>query len=88
MAPTPVGELRPSQLLHTFGVGAMVDLPAMSALVMGLDDWPIASAEPIGEDRLLAAVRGILGDQVERMYPPPSEQEPLGSLFRGPEKPQ
>lgn len=87
MAPTPVGELRPSQLLHTFGVGAMVDLPAMSALVMGLDDWPIASAEPIGEDRLLAAVRGILGDQVERMYPPPSEQEPLGSLFRGPEKP-
>ena len=34
-----LGELRPSQLIFTFGVGSLVDLPNMSALVMGLDDW-------------------------------------------------
>lgn len=35
-----VGELRPSQLMHTYGVGAMVELPEMTTLVLGLDDWP------------------------------------------------
>jgi hypothetical protein len=34
-----LGELRPSQLIFTFGVGSLVDLPNMSAMVMGLDDW-------------------------------------------------
>ncbi len=33
-----VGELRPSQLLFTFGVGAVVDLPNLSTMIMGLDD--------------------------------------------------
>jgi hypothetical protein len=36
-----VGELRPSQLLFSFGVGAIIDLPHISAMVMGLEDWPI-----------------------------------------------
>lgn len=36
-----LGEIRPSQLIFTFGVGSLVDLPNMSALVMGLDDWDI-----------------------------------------------
>ncbi len=31
-----LGELRPSQLIFTFGVGSLVDLPNMSAMVMGL----------------------------------------------------
>ena len=34
-----LGQLRPSQLIFTFGIGSLVDLPNMSALVMGLDDW-------------------------------------------------
>ena len=44
-----VGELRPSQVLHTFGVGAIVGLPNISAMAMGLDDWPLAYAAEIGE---------------------------------------
>jgi hypothetical protein len=36
-----VGDIRPSQLLYTYGVGAMVELPNLSVMVMGLDDWPI-----------------------------------------------
>ena len=35
-----VGELRPRQLLRTYGVGAIVELPEMTTLVLGLDDWP------------------------------------------------
>jgi len=35
-----VNELRLSQLLTTFGPGAMVDLPSHSVIIAGLDDWP------------------------------------------------
>jgi len=35
-----VGELRPSQILTTFGIGSIVDLPHISVMVMGLEDWP------------------------------------------------
>jgi phosphatidylserine/phosphatidylglycerophosphate/cardiolipin synthase-like enzyme len=34
-----LGDLRPSQLIYTFGVGAILDLPNTSALILGLDDW-------------------------------------------------
>ncbi len=72
---TKVGDLRPSQLLFSFGVGALLDLPSLSALVMGLDDWETAYATEIGEDRLLAAVRGQLGDSVKRLLAPPVPPE-------------
>lgn len=68
---TKVGEMRPSQLLFSFGVGATVDLPNISAMVMGLDDWDTANSAPIPEERLLAAVRAQIGGQVERLLSPP-----------------
>ena len=49
MRKSEVGELRPSQVLHTFGIGAIVDLPNLSVMVMGLEDWPIAHSNEIGE---------------------------------------
>lgn len=78
-ASTKVGELRPSQLLFAFGVGATVDLPNISAMVMGLDDWDTANSVQISEERLLAAVREQLGAQVERLLSPP--QSPRNSGF-------
>ena len=82
MAEHRVGDVRPTQLLHTYGVGAMVDLPNIAAMVMGLDDWKLQYATPVGEERLLAAVRGQLGRQVERLMLPPvdpddSNRDPL-----------
>ena len=70
-----VGEMRPSQILTTYGIGAIIDLPHLATLVMGLDDWSTAHAPEIGEERLLAAVRAQLGDQVERLRGTPMEPE-------------
>ena len=73
--PTKVGDLRPTQVLHTFGVGAIVDLPNIAAMILGLDDWNPANMREIGESRLLIAVRQRLGSQVERLNSPPSPAE-------------
>lgn len=69
--PVRVGELRPSQLLWAYGCGSLVDLPQVSVVVMGLNFWDATHCLPIGEDRLLGAIRRILGPQVERLLGPP-----------------
>ena len=66
-----VGELRPSQILTTFGIGSIVDLPHISAMVMGLEDWPASDYREITEERLLASVRNALGPQVQQLRSPP-----------------
>ncbi len=38
---TRVGEVRPSQLMFTYGVGALIDLPKISVIVTGLEDWQL-----------------------------------------------
>lgn len=70
-----VGDLRPSQLLHTFGVGAIVDLPNISAMVLGLDDWTEIQLQEVTEERLLSAVQKMLGPQVAALRPPPPAPE-------------
>src|SRR3990172_3724419 len=70
-----VGDLRPSQLLFTFGVGALLDLPNFSALVMGLGDWDTSYCKEISEERLLAEVKRRLGPQVGKLYLPPISLE-------------
>ncbi|MFD0772464.1 DrmB family protein [Streptomonospora algeriensis] len=71
LEPQRVGELRANQLLHTFGIGAIVDLPNLSVVVLGLDDWKQAKTTVIREDRLLAAIRRKLGGQVADLRTPP-----------------
>lgn len=75
-----VGELRPSQMMYTFGVGSIVDLPQFSAMVMGLDDWPMdeGARVEIGEERLLEAVRSRVGPQVQKLFTPPFQPERAG----------
>lgn len=38
--PAKGGTIRPSQIITTFGPGAVVDLPDDSVMVAGIDDWP------------------------------------------------
>jgi len=66
-----VGQVRPSQLLWTYGPGALIDLPNLSVVTMGLDRWDIDRCQPIEEARLLAAVRRILGPQITHLRIPP-----------------
>ncbi len=66
-----VGELRPSQALTTFGIGAIIDLPHLSVMVMGLEDWPFKDTVEIGEQRLLASVKEVLGPQVKALRSAP-----------------
>jgi len=56
------GKLRPSQVITTFGPGAVVDLPDESIMVAGIDTWP--RGQRIQEPRLEKA----LG--VEEFYAP------------------
>ncbi len=54
---TRVGEVRPSQLMFTYSVGALIDLPKISVIVTGLDDWPDSTlniVHTVAESRLLA----------------------------------
>jgi hypothetical protein len=71
MSKNPVGDVRPSQLLWTYGPGALVDLPNLSVVTMGLDRWERDRCRPVQEARLLASVRQVLGGQVESLRVPP-----------------
>jgi hypothetical protein len=69
-----VGAVRPSHIMFTAGVGALVDLPNISVLMRGLDDWSYTDVpdwQPIAEPRLLAEVRGLLGPAVKELRPAP-----------------
>ena len=69
---TRVGEIRPSQLMFTYGVGAVIDLPKLSVIVTGLEDWSVDPQynQTIVEDRLLTAVRYQL-PEVKKLLGPP-----------------
>ena len=47
-----IGDLRPSQIISTFGPGAIVDLPDFSIVVAGLDFWDRKICAEIHEPRL------------------------------------
>jgi hypothetical protein len=71
-----VGGVRPSQMMHTYGPGAVIDLPGMSVVLAGTDLWDINHSERILEPRLIGAVRAVSGcSQVSEFRTPPWEQE-------------
>ncbi len=78
-----VGELNSSQLLYSFGVGAIVDLPQISVIVSGLDDW---TQDPnhvreIKEDRLLIGLKAAVGPHIRKMYSLPATPDSSGNPF-------
>ncbi len=76
--PGRVGGMRPSQLMYSFGVGAMVDLPNFSVIVAGIDDWKTEYAGEIAEERLLTAIRADKGlglGHVTALHSPPWLEE-------------
>lgn len=69
-----VGQIRPSQLLWTYGPGALIDLPNISVVTMGLEFWRKDLCTPIYESRLLDAVRKTLHFNVTELLMPPLAQ--------------
>ncbi len=65
--------IRQSQLVSTYGPGAMVDLPWFATVVSGLDFWK--KGELIAEPRLLRKVQ-MSGKQVSAFYTPKAYVEP------------
>jgi hypothetical protein len=79
---TTVSSLRQSQLVTTYGPGAMIDLPWFAAVLSGLDYWD--KGVRISEPRLEAKARAVLGtDAVELATPLVSDKLPDGSTRKG-----
>lgn len=71
-----VGSGRPSSLIYTYGPGAIMDLPQLTIMPAGLDDWERIWSRRDGipsihAPRLLQATRLVLGYQVQELRPFP-----------------
>lgn len=78
----PTGQLRRSQVLTTFGPGAMVDLPEHSVLVAGLDYWK-GDKERIYESRLEAWLSERLAVPELKLFAPPVDSGDDASVRTG-----
>lgn len=67
------GQIRRSQVITTYGPGALIDLPHYSAIVGGIDDWLKAGAEEILEPRLSRKLQIMTGVASPRLYTPPGD---------------
>lgn len=79
--PVRVGAIRPSQAIHSYGVGALIDLPGLSVMIGGLDRWDTTRQAVITEDRLLDAVRTRLGPQVDALLALPVEPQTTNNPY-------
>lgn len=52
-----IGDVRPSQVITTFGPGAIVDLQTLSVIVAGIDGWHVDEDLVIHEPRLQRALK-------------------------------
>ncbi|MCO4753313.1 MAG: DUF1998 domain-containing protein [Bacteriovoracaceae bacterium] len=68
------GEVRRSQIITTFGPGALMDLPNYSVIVGGLDNWQGEMRE-IEEGRLLSTLRNILEIPDLKLLEPPRDKD-------------
>ena len=70
------GQLRQSQVITTYGPGALIDLPKHAAIMGGLDTWP-GGLDEIVEPRLSRVLQHVTAVPLPRLYaPPPAPSEP------------
>ena len=67
--------LRRSQLITTYGPGAMIDLPDCSVIISGLQDWSHLRREKVDEPRLVAKLRRLLNVPSLDLWTPPRHEE-------------
>jgi hypothetical protein len=63
------GQIRRSQVITTWGPGALLDLPHHSGIVGGLDTWPNpGDLKEIVESRLARKLYLMTGVEAPRLY--------------------
>src|ERR1022692_2361181 len=72
------GQMRQSQVITTWGPGALLDLPRYSVIVGGLETWPKpGDLEEIIEPRLTRKLQTMTGVNAPRLFtPPPDSNDP------------
>lgn len=73
MSKRPHGSIRRSQVLTTYGPGAMVDLPTRSVIIGGLESWSDGGREPVYEDRLTQRLAKDLQVPGLKLFTPPGD---------------
>ena len=71
---TKAGKLRPTQIVSQHGPGAIVDLPELSVVIAGLDEWRPTVIDRVSEPRLEAFLRA------SALFRPPT---PSPSVYGG-----
>ncbi len=74
MGSTRVGAIRSSQVITTYGPGALVDLPKHSVIVAGLDTWRPKKLRLIVEPRLTEKIRRMAGGPPPQLFSPPPDR--------------
>jgi hypothetical protein len=77
------GQLRRSQVITTYGPGALIDLPKHSAIVGGLDWWPLNRLEEIEEPRLSRKLEALTNVRSPRLFAPPGDTNEPGAPLLG-----
>ena len=78
------GQLRRSQVITTYGPGALIDLPHDSAIVSGLDTWPpVGKLDAVAEPRLARKLQAITGGAEPQLYAPPAASTAPGATPTG-----
>ncbi|MCC7338739.1 MAG: DUF1998 domain-containing protein [Pirellulaceae bacterium] len=75
------GQIRQSQLITSFGPGAMMDLPNHSVLISGLDAWS-SGGEEIIEPRLVDKLKTLFDPpltSLKLISPPPDPEDPTAA---------
>lgn len=68
------GQVRRSQVITTWGPGALLDLPRYAVIVGGLDTWPsLNDLEEVVEARLTGKLQAMTGIVAPRLYAPPAD---------------
>src|SRR5260370_8336268 len=66
----PHGQIRQSQVVTTFGPGAMVDLPDHAIIIGGLEHWS-GTGHQVHEERLEIKIQTLLDLPAIKLFAPP-----------------
>ncbi len=68
-------QLRRSQVVGTYGPGALIDLPRYSAIMAGLESWgSVKNLTEVQEPRLAARLATMGGTTTPKLYLPPDDE--------------